>query len=346
MIGRWGVRARRSARWRAAGAAALVALTALLGAGHTGRAQASYPGADGLIAFVRAGNIYTIKANGPGLHRLTSGGHDSGPRWSPDGSRIAYLDRGNLWIMTAAGRGKTQITHAAPRYSDARPSWSPNGRYLAFVETEQGHKYGYLTRYDTFTHRFATFSTPYNSEQPTVRQIKVTALPDPVAWGWALGPTPANPGPPGSFILFEGAQDLCPPHHYCLVALGRPHQYQYQNGFVSSEDSTEVPTRITDPDWFPINPQFSVDVLTTQEHCTGVTCTDSGIDLRIGATPVLPGSFDAVYSPTGGQIAYVKNVHGAPEIYVASNVASPTGTLLTSGSQPDWQPAPASPPTT
>jgi hypothetical protein len=344
VIGKWGVRARRTARWSAAGAAALVAL---VGTGHTGAAQASYPGADGVIAFVRGGNIYTIKANGVGLHRLTSSGRDSGPRWSPDGSQIAYLDRGNLWIMTAAGHGKTRLTDAAPRYSDARPSWSPNGRYLAFVQTEEGHKYGYLTRYDTVTHQFATFSTPYQSEQPTVRQVKVTALPDPVAWAWALsaGP-PGHPGPPGSFILVEGALSFCQSHDYCLVALGAPHQYQYKNEFDSAEDFTEMPTRLTDPDWFPNSPQFGSDVLTSQEHCTGATCTHSGIDLEIGSTPVLPGAFDAVYSPTGAQIAYVKDVHRAPEVYVAPNVASPTGTLLTAGSQPDWQPAPRSPPTT
>ena len=246
MIGKWGVRARRRVLWSAAGAAAMVAL---LGTGHTGTAQASYTGADGLIAFVRGGDIYTIKANGVGLHRLTSSGHDSGPRWSPNGSQIAYLDRGNLWIMTAAGHSKTRLTDPAPRYSDARPSWSPNGRYLAFVQTEQGHKYGYLTRYDTVTHQLATFSTPYQSEQPTARQTKVTALPDPVAWGWALsaGP-PGHPGPPGSFILVEGALSFCQSHDYCLVALGAPHQSQYKNEFPSAEDFTEMPTRLNDPD--------------------------------------------------------------------------------------------------
>ena len=80
MIGKWGVRARRRVLWSAAGAAAMVAL---LGTGHTGTAQASYTGADGLIAFVRGGDIYTIKANGVGLHRLTSSGHD----WGRDGRR-------------------------------------------------------------------------------------------------------------------------------------------------------------------------------------------------------------------------------------------------------------------
>ena len=129
---------------------------------------------------------------------MTNGGHHSGPRWSPDGQEIAYLFRGNLWIMAANGADKTRITHAAPGYTDARPSWSPNGRYLAFVKTRRGHSFGYLTRYDTVTGGFVTFSVPYNSEQPTQRQVKVPALPDPVAWAWA-----ATGSQFGSFILFK-----------------------------------------------------------------------------------------------------------------------------------------------
>ena len=70
-----------------------------------------------------------------------------------------------------------------------RPSWSPNGRYLAFVRTRSGSRYGYLTRYDIATRKLVTFSVPYNSEAPTVRQIKVRALPGTaVAWGWAICP--------------------------------------------------------------------------------------------------------------------------------------------------------------
>jgi hypothetical protein len=309
---------------------------ALLGTGLAGTAQASYPGGDGLIAFVRDGNIYTITSGGTGLTRLTSSGTDSGPRWSPTGARIAYLDRGNLWIMSATGTHKTRITTAAPRYTDARPSWSPNGRYLAFVRTRHGHSYGYLTRYDTVTGKFATFSTPYESESPTVRQTAVTALPDPVAWGWAIS---ASPSESGSFILFEGAtKNFCEAHDFCLDAYGRPHQYQYRNGFPSAEDFTPQPTRLLDPDWFPITPQFGTNVLTTQESCSGSTCTHTGIDPGIGASPVVPGAYQAVYSPMGRQIAYVKNARGTPEIYLAFNVGSPVGTLLTTGSQPDWQP--------
>jgi hypothetical protein len=328
--GRW----RPGRAWRAT-VTAMVAALALTGPGLAGTAQAAYPGRDGLIAFLRDGNVYTIQRDGSGLAKLTSDGHDSGPRWSPDGQQIAYLDRGNLWIMSASGGGKTRLTRGT-RYADSRPSWSPDGRYLAFVKTRRGRAYGYLTRYNLATHGLATFSVPYHSEQPTRRQVRVTALPAPVAWGWA-----ANGTEFGSFILFEGTgRPFCRAHYFCLDAYGRPHQDQYRNGFPSSEWSARAPVRIADPDWFPDQPQFDTDVLTSQEHCSGATCTHSGIHLQVLSSLIVPGAYDAVYSPVGRNIAYVLNVRGRPEIYVGFNASSPDGALLTAGSQPDWQPLP------
>jgi Dipeptidyl peptidase IV (DPP IV) N-terminal region len=334
--------ARRGRAWWWTTGSAVLATTALLGISAPGTAQAAYPGSDGLIAFVRDGNIYTInpESTTPGstVVPLTHGGHDSGPRWSPDGEQLAYLDKGNLWVMAANGSHKTRITDQSPAYTDARPTWSPNGRYLAFVKTRKGAGYGYLTRYDTVTHRFATFSTPYHSEQPTRHQIKVTALSAPVAWAWARNATGVSSG---SFIIFEGATaPACTAGSYCLDALGFAAQSDYRNGFPSGEDATTKPIRQLDPDWYPNSPLFSVNALITQEKCAGGTCTHQGIDLTIGSSPALPGAYEAVYSPSGAFLAYVKNVHSTPEIYIQSppTVSPVIRRALTAGSQPDWQP--------
>jgi hypothetical protein len=332
------LRARRRA---AVGGMAALALACMA---VTGVAQAAYLGQEGRIAFVRGQNIFSIEPGGTGLSQLTSDGRDSGPRWSPDGQDIAYLDHGNLWIMHANGSHKRRITRAAPGHFDSRPTWSPNGRYLAFVKTARGKKSGYLTRYDTVTHDLVTFSIPDNSEQPTIAQVKVTALPAAVAWTQARNAA----SKPAFFLLFEGTgHPFCMAHFYCLDALGLSHQYQHKNGFPSAADQTHTPTRLLDPDWFPVDPAFGSDALTTVQTCASAHCAHTGIDLQIGQSAILPGAYQAVYSPTGRHFAFVRNVRGRPQIYLTNNDpagAAGAARLLTAGSQPDWQPRALAPP--
>jgi hypothetical protein len=331
---------RVTARWLARGLAAAGSL-ALLGTVLAGTAQAAYPGANGLIAFVRGGNIFTINPASPkgSLIKLTHDGHDSGPRWSPDGQRIAYLHRGNLWVMGADGSHKKQLTHRAPTFTDSRPTWSPNGKFLAFVKTRRGHQFGFLTRYNFATHIQRAFTTTVNGHL-----IRVAALPAPVAWAWALNAAKSF----ASFIAYEGAGNLCQhPHMYCLNALGFSKQGQFANGFPSA---LEAPTsfRLTDADWYPFNAVFNTDLLATQETCAGGHCTAVGLDLTIGASPSFPGAYQGVYSADGSKIAYVKNNHrGQRVIFTAQNpdsvqplppIAAPVRLAL--GTQPDWQPIP------
>src|SRR3984957_7402446 len=166
--------------WAILGLAALVLSSTLAApalAAPTGKAALAVPagragpnayrGGDGRIACVRDGNIYSIEPAGSGLRELTRAGYASGPRWSPDGKQLAYVYRGNLWVMNANGSGKTQLTSSAPSYTHGRPTWSPNGRYLAFVKSKQHRSYGYLTRYDTVTHGLVSFTDTINPPHVT-----------------------------------------------------------------------------------------------------------------------------------------------------------------------------------
>jgi WD40-like Beta Propeller Repeat len=309
---------------------ALLCAAALSVTMPAGRALAAYPGKDGRIAFVHNGNIFTINPSdvAAGAVRLTTDGHASGPRWSPNGARIAYLDKGDLWVMKANGTSKRRLTGTAPRYTDSRPSWSPNGRYLAFVQTRRGHAYGYLARYNLARHNVRMFTTTING---TLQQV--AALPAAVAWTW----TPVSAGH-GSYIAYEGAAKLCPfRHHYCLNLLGFDSQAKYRNGFPSAEDD-DTAFRLTDPDWYPIRPKFATQLMTTQETCTASHCTPQGLDLEVLAAPSFPGGYEGVYAPTATLIAYVKGAGRQAHIYYAS--ARGEATKLVAGSQPDWQPLP------
>ena len=293
----------------------------------------AYRGGDGRIAFVRDGNIYSIEPAGSGLRELTRAGYASGPRWSPDGKQLAYVYRGNLWVMNANGSGKTQLTGSAPSYTDGRPTWSPNGRYLAFVKSKQHRSYGYLTRYDTVTHGLVSFTDTINP--PHVTKIAILAG-TAIAWAWARN---AGSGY-GSFLLYQGTGVQCQGYRFCLDALGRPHQDMYRHGYPSAEDLTATATQLSDPDWFPVNPLFSTDVLTTVSNCATSHCTRSGLRLTILASTILPGAYEGVYAPDGGFIAFDRNVSRTPSIYLLdiSPVARFSPVFLTDGTQPDWQP--------
>ncbi len=87
------------------------------------------------IIFSLLGDLYTLPIGGGTATRITMGlAWDVQPRFSPDGSRIAYTsDRGggdNIWVMARDGSGAKQITKESFRLL-YQPTWSPDGQYIA-----------------------------------------------------------------------------------------------------------------------------------------------------------------------------------------------------------------------
>ena len=88
----------------------------------------------GLIVFQRAvanrdgEDLFTIRANGRGLRRLTHGGGGT-PDWSPDGKRVAFMHHNHIYVIDANGQRLLRLTHG----SGSDPAWSPDGRWIAFT---------------------------------------------------------------------------------------------------------------------------------------------------------------------------------------------------------------------
>ena len=88
-----------------------------------------------MLAFSMLGDIYTMPISGGTPTRIAEGlAWEVHPRFSPDGSRIAFTsDRGggdNIWIMNANGSDMRQLTKEDFRLMN-QPTWSPDGRFIA-----------------------------------------------------------------------------------------------------------------------------------------------------------------------------------------------------------------------
>lgn len=52
--------------------------------------------------------------------------------WSLDGTRLAFLNNGDVWVMNADGAGTRALTQG-PHY-DLGLSWSPDGKWIVARE--------------------------------------------------------------------------------------------------------------------------------------------------------------------------------------------------------------------
>jgi len=89
------------------------------------------------VAFVKNGQIWTapITGSAPARQLFAARGTNSDPRWSPDGSRLAFVaDRGDHAFVGVYTGDSTRIFWLDPAFArDRSPRWSPDGKSIAFV---------------------------------------------------------------------------------------------------------------------------------------------------------------------------------------------------------------------
>ena len=179
------------------------------------------------IAFVsdREGspNIWVMNADGSDPVNLTKGRYCTGPAWSPDGMKIAYIDFGDdeIWLMDADGSNQQPVTDDSVQ--KVWLAWSEDGSRIYYDTLPTGH--------------------PRDGTESFVIGIEDGSSPLPVdREKGAIARTIRPPSPDGTksmFIRRDGDQtDI-----YIV----------YNSG------DERTPTRLTDSPNFDINPTWAPD---------------------------------------------------------------------------------------
>lgn len=192
-------------------------------------AHASFPGANGSLAFVRndataTGDVWSTGPDGSSQQQLSDTVYGYDPSWSADGTKLVFSDLGHIWSMNADGSAQTRLTNTTE--TDRNPTYVPGGRAIVFDRSEPGNVTNlYLLRLTA-------------SGQPVGAAVSLTASTEP-------GTDNRKPvvSPDGSRIAFESDRD------------GDTEIYVLRGGRESPTNPVRQLTRNTisdfEPDWSP-----------------------------------------------------------------------------------------------
>ena len=101
---------------------------------------------DRQIAFVYGGDIWIMPKAGGVAQQLThSPGEESWPRFSPDGTEIAfsasYNGNTDLFVMPVGGGVPTRVSYNS--FDDRMVEWHPDGKRLLFASRRESGRQSY-----------------------------------------------------------------------------------------------------------------------------------------------------------------------------------------------------------
>ena len=284
------------------------------------------------------------------------------PRWSPDGARILFVssqgDAAELWSVSSDGGFPARLTvgagdgGAAPRI----PLWSPDGAYVSCVSGKSGADEVWLWpvngdagfqltslggRIHSMNWAPGGGSVAVSCNRYGSYDIYLVEVPSGRAARLTDGPLYAvNPAftPDARHILYVRLDDRWEDHDVIRITL----------------DGRESEIVVQDTDFFDYSyggtfgyPLVSPDgerVLFRSQRSGHVNIWTAPV-VSGAPEPLAPGEAeqnDAVWSPTGRQVAYTSNHNGATELRVADASTGESQALLSPEvgvcSTPQWSP--------
>ncbi len=256
------------------------------------------------------------------LPAVTSGPLD--PSWHPDGSKLAYSMRGDIWIQ-AVDSDRAQAITKGPGYH-FEPAWSPDGEWLGLAVDTDGQLDIAVVRADGTGFRRLTadaavdvqpawapdgrtilFARAVGSDFDIARVDVETGAVEPVLGGSGHQFQPA-PSPDGSTLAFVGGVR----GHLGSGGIWTVPMTGGEPELVHYEETSYRPV----PSWTPQGDAFvfasdgagSYDVATVQ--------AEGGSLVRLTSQP--HDQFAPAVSPDGKQLAFVSNGAGPTALYIMS----------------------------